>query len=88
MNWMSNAVFKYLLGMNETEAGADFLISTSIMPLPTPVTNITIDITTLIGGLLYPFAASFLIPVSLSLPFFPSPPLPPSPSLPVLLVYV
>lgn len=66
VNWMSNAVFKYLLGMNETEAGADFLISTSIMPLPTPVTNITIDITTLIGGLLYPFAASFLIPVFMS----------------------
>ena len=42
----------------------DSAIVTYIMPLFSHKTNLTIDITILLGGILYPFAASFLFPVS------------------------
>ena len=60
---MSNALYKMLA--NET-SGEDVVIATYIMPMPSMGMNITIDITTLIGGVLFPFAFSFLIPVSLN----------------------
>ena len=44
-------------------AGADAAIVTYIMPMPGISENITIDLTSLLGGVLYPFASSFLIPV-------------------------
>ena len=60
---MSNALFKYLL--NDTLSPEDNVsIATYIMPLPTQPMPITVDITSILGGLLYPFAASFLVPVS------------------------
>ena len=62
MNMMSNALYKMLA--NKT-GGEDVVIATYIMPMPSKGMNITIDITTLIGGVLFPFAFSFLIPVSL-----------------------
>ena len=59
---MSNALFKYLL--NDTlSPGDNVSIATYIMPLPTQPMPITVDITSILGGLLYPFAASFLVPV-------------------------
>jgi len=63
INMMSNAVFKQL--MNQP-GGGEPLITTYIMPIPlnTPQ-NITIDIASILGGILYPFAYSFLIPVRL-----------------------
>ena len=36
------------------------------MPLFPHEANLTIDVTNLLGGILYPFAASFLFPVSLN----------------------
>ena len=36
------------------------------MPLYPHEANLTIDVTNLLGGILYPFAASFLFPVSLN----------------------
>ncbi len=60
---MSNALFKQLLG-NRSSPGNNVTIATYIMPLPSQPMPITIDITTILGGLLYPFALSFLIPVS------------------------
>ena len=67
MNMVDNAIFKDLLG--ESGGGEDPLISTYIMPIPVedPL-NITIDIASILGGILYPFAYSFLIPVSLPEP--------------------
>ena len=59
---MSDALYKMLA--NETDA-EDVVIATYIMPMPSTGMNITTDITTLIGGVLFPFAFSFLIPVSL-----------------------
>ena len=61
---MSNALFKYLMPNNTGLGDDDVPIATYIMPLPSQPMPITVDITTLLGGLLYPFAASFLIPVS------------------------
>ena len=66
---MSNALFKYLLTSNlnnsSNDTYSDYVpITTYIMPLLSAPTNITIDISTLLGGILFPFAASFLIPVS------------------------
>ncbi len=61
---MSNALFKQLLGINQSSLGDNVTIATYIMPLPTQPMPITIDITSILGGLLYPFALSFLIPVS------------------------
>ena len=40
------------------------LIVTYIMPLYPHKANLTIDVTNLLAGILYPFAASFLFPVS------------------------
>lgn len=59
---VDNAIFKELLHMSGEE---DLPITTYIMPIPltTPM-NITIDIASILGGILYPFAYSFLIPVS------------------------
>ena len=37
------------------------------MPLFPHEANLTIDVTNLLGGILYPFAASFLFPVSLNI---------------------
>ena len=62
VNMMSNALYKML--SNKTGGGDDVTIATYIMPMPHKLMNITIDITTLIGGVLFPFAFSFLIPVS------------------------
>ena len=45
-------------------AGADVVITTYIMPLPSNVMNVTIDVTTILGGILFPFAFSFVMPVS------------------------
>ena len=45
-------------------AGADVVIATYIMPLPSNVMNVTIDVTTILGGILFPFAFSFVMPVS------------------------
>ena len=45
-------------------AGADPAIVTYIMPLPAAPMNITIDLSTLLGGVLFPFAFSFIMPVS------------------------
>ena len=58
---MSNALYKKLTNKTGAE---DIVIATYIMPMPNKGMNITIDITTLIGGVLFPFAFSFLIPVS------------------------
>ena len=62
VNMMSNALYKMLANKTGAE---DVVIATYIMPMPSKGMNITIDITTLIGGVLFPFAFSFLIPVSL-----------------------
>ena len=62
MNMMSNALYKMLANETDTE---DVVIATYIMPIPSMGMNITIDITIIIGGVLFPFAFSFLIPVSL-----------------------
>jgi len=65
INMMSNSLFKYLRE-NETSgdlAGADPAIVTYIMPLPAGVMNITIDLSTLLGGVLFPFSFSFIMPV-------------------------
>ena len=62
VNMMSNALYKKLTNKTGAE---DIVIATYIMPMPNKGMNITIDITTLIGGVLFPFAFSFLIPVSL-----------------------
>ena len=59
---MSNALYKMLA--NETDA-EDIVIATYIMPIPSTGMNVTIDITIIIGGILFPFAFSFLIPVCL-----------------------
>ena len=59
---MSNALYKMLANETDTE---DVVIATYIMPVPSMGMNITIDITIIIGGVLFPFAFSFLIPVSL-----------------------
>lgn len=65
---MSNALFKHLLvsdGNHSTINYSDYTpITTYIMPLMTNATKVSIDISTLLGGILFPFAASFLIPVS------------------------
>ena len=61
---MSNALYKMLTNKTESEGGDDVVIATYIMPMPHKGMNVTIDITTLIGGVLFPFAFSFLIPVS------------------------
>ena len=68
INMMDNAIFKSILtnyGIKNESSGGDPLINTYIMPIPviTPM-NITIDIASILGGILYPFAYSFLIPVS------------------------
>ena len=47
----------------ETGVPDDPNIVTYIMPLPPNREKLTIDITNLLGGLLFPFAASFLFPV-------------------------
>ena len=62
VNMMSNALYKMLANETDTE---DVVIATYIMPIPSMGMNITIDITIIIGGVLFPFAFSFLIPVSL-----------------------
>ena len=61
---VDNAIFKYL--RNASEDDDEVLITTYIMPIPVlgPQMNITIDIASILGGILYPFSASFLIPVS------------------------
>ena len=62
---VDNAVLKYLL--NTSDGGEDPFITTYITPipvLPNEKMNMTIDVASLLGGLLYPFSASFLIPVS------------------------
>lgn len=63
INMMSNALFKHLLG-NDSLLGENVPIATYIIPLPSQPMPITIDITSILGGLLYPLALSFLIPVS------------------------
>ena len=84
---MHNAIFKNLTGL---EADAPVAIKTSIMSLPALPTELQLDISTILGGVLYPYATSFLLPVSIyslspssqSLPsFFPPPPPPPPPPL-------
>ena len=64
VNMMSNALYKKLAGDVNKTGAEDVVIATYIMPMPSKGLNITIDITTLIGGVLFPFAFSFLIPVS------------------------
>ena len=59
---MSNALYKMLANKTGAE---DVVIATYITPIPNMGMNITIDITTLIGGVLFPFSFSFLIPVRL-----------------------
>ena len=61
---MSNAVFKNLTSAAGTDPVA---IATYVMPLPTPPVYLTLDISTVLGGILYPYAASFLLPVSLNI---------------------
>ena len=61
---MSNALFKNLTGAAGTDPVA---IATYIMPLPTPPMYLTLDISTILGGVLYPYATSFLLPVSLNI---------------------
>lgn len=60
---MDNAILKHLLNRN---GAAGPLITTYIMPIPVmgDQMNITIDVASILGGILYPFATSFLIPVS------------------------
>ena len=40
-------------------------IATYIMPLFTQESKLTIDITNILGGVMFPFATSFLLPVSI-----------------------
>lgn len=60
---VDNAILKSLL--NSTEEIDRPLITTYIMPIPpSEPMLIKIDIASIIGGILYPFCASFLLPVS------------------------
>ena len=61
INMMSNAIFKHLTNLTQE---APVAIATYIMSLPTPLTNLTLDISIILGGILYPYATSFLLPVS------------------------
>lgn len=62
---MDNSLLKHLLNQSD-EHGDDPIIATYIMPIPPSVQmNLSIDVATIVGGILYPFSASFLIPVSL-----------------------
>lgn len=63
---MDNAILKHLLKRSdEYVQGEESLITTYIMPIPpTDKMKLSIDVATIVGGILYPFAASFLIPVS------------------------
>ena len=45
-------------------AGDDVVIATYIMPIPSNVMDVTIDVSTILGGILSPFALSFVMPVS------------------------
>ncbi len=58
-----NIRYLVLVGLASDAAVA---IATYIMPIPGPVHDITIDVNGLLGGILYPFALSFLIPVSIA----------------------
>jgi ABC-type multidrug transport system ATPase subunit len=60
INMMHNAIFKDLTGLDPEDPVA---IATSIMPLPAPPRNLTLDISSILGGILYPYATSFLLPV-------------------------
>jgi ABC-type multidrug transport system fused ATPase/permease subunit len=64
INMMSNALFKNLTGAAGTDPVA---IATYIMPLPTPPMYLTLDISTILGGVLYPYATSFLLPVYMAM---------------------
>ena len=65
VNMMSNALYKMVTNQTGSVGGDDVVIATYIMSMPHKLMNISIDITTLIGGVLFPFAFSFLIPVSI-----------------------
>ncbi len=49
----------------DSDTPEDPIIVTYIMPLPPNNQKLTIDITNILGGLLFPFAASFLFPVKI-----------------------
>ncbi len=62
INMVDNAILKKLLNHSGEE---DPIITTYIMGIPVNNTMfIRIDIASILGGILYPFATSFLIPVS------------------------
>jgi ABC-type multidrug transport system ATPase subunit len=66
MNMVHNGILKYLLQQNGSSSFGDAsqsIIKTFITPFFPHKTNMTVDITNLLGGVLYPFAASFLFPV-------------------------
>lgn len=54
----------YINNSVETGVPESADIVTYIMPLPPNEQKLTLDITNLLGGLLFPFAASFLFPVN------------------------
>ncbi|KAL5475219.1 hypothetical protein EMCRGX_G027292 [Ephydatia muelleri] len=62
INMISNAVVKNLTNNTST----DPIIVTYIAPLPAKPTTISVDILTILSGLLFPFATSFLLPVFVS----------------------
>ena len=65
VNMVDNAILKHLLGKSDEQGDAP-IITTYIMPIPATIQmNLSIDVATIVGGILYPFSASFLIPVSL-----------------------
>ncbi|XP_065901244.1 ABC transporter A family member 9-like [Dysidea avara] len=59
-NLVHNAYIKNLTVNNE---GGDSMIDMRVMPLPSKEDDVDIDIAVILGGLLYPFATSFIIPV-------------------------
>ncbi len=63
INMVDNAILKKLLNHSGEE---DPIITTYIMGIPVfnKTMFIRIDIASILGGILFPFATSFLIPVS------------------------
>ena len=55
--------YNYIV-LTETGIPENASIVTYIMPLPPNNEKLTLDITNILGGLLFPFAASFLFPVN------------------------
>ena len=54
--------------ISETAQPDNVTIATYIMPLHSEKSELTIDITNILGNILYPFSVSFLFPVSITTP--------------------